>query len=120
MQISAPSVVCPICKIAYADGEQTCRFCGSKRLSFSGSPAGTSVPVKMVLLFLALGVGAIALTCYYMHSRIVESEGYKGALSLASSSPELQRILGANIHPESYALGHLWTFRGSEFAEWSV
>jgi YD repeat-containing protein len=74
----------------------------------------------MVLLFLALGVGAIALTCYYMHSRIVESEGYKGALSLASSSPELQRILGANIHPESYALGHLWTFRGSEFAEWSV
>jgi YD repeat-containing protein len=120
MQIPPPSVVCPVCKIAYADGEETCRFCGRKGLSFSGLPAGTSALARMVLLFLALGVSAIALTCYYMHSRLVQSDAYKGALAIASSSPELQKILGANIHLESSALGHLQTFGGSEFAEWSV
>lgn len=120
MQISAP-VVCPTCKIAYEDGKAACRFCGSTGISFSHRPAGTSArTARMVLLFFVIGAGVISLICYYIHSKLVQSEAYKEALAIASSSPELQRILGANIHPESSALGHLQNFGGSEFAEWSV
>lgn len=73
-----------------------------------------------VLSPLVLLVCAVSAGCYYVNSALVRSEVLKNSLSIASASPELQNILGADIHPISRAFGHLEKFEGAEFAEWSV
>jgi hypothetical protein len=113
-------VVCPICRVPSESEVSTCRVCGRRLPGSRSGPSAKSVALLAVLSPLVLLVCAVSAGCYYVNSALVRSEVLKNSLSIASASPELQNILGADIHPISRAFGHLEKFEGAEFAEWSV
>lgn len=112
--------MCPACWIPYVDGALECQHCGRRR-SGPFTPSGlNAIVLRTALTLLALGICIVAGLCYYLNVKLVQSDAYKQALAIASSSPDVQNILGTNIHANKWAFGHLESFQGSEFAEWSV
>ncbi len=55
-----------------------------------------------------------------VHARLSSTMAYQEALSLAKASPEIQAVLGKDIHLRSTALGIAFTAEGSEFVQFSV
>ncbi len=119
MHVLAGSV-CPICRVPSSSEESTCRICGRRLPGSRSGPSAKSVALLAVLSPLVLLVCAVSGGCYYVNSALVRSEAFKNSLSITSTSPELQNILGADIRQISRAFGHLEKFEGAEFAEWSV
>src|SRR5262249_25154260 len=72
------------------------------------------------LLPITLLLCAVAGTYFYLNQRMKRSEAYERSLTLAYNSPDVQKVLGADIHQKGAVVGHLETFEGAEFAEWSV
>lgn len=79
-----------------------------------------AILLRAFLALAALAILAVSGAGYYFHSKLVQSGAYRDALLIAASSPEVQNILGSNVHPIIPALGHASNFEGSEFAEWSL
>lgn len=74
-----------------------------------------------MFLGLVVLVAIASLLAYHQSNRsLKQSDAYRDGLSIASSSAELQNILGSNIHPISPPIGHAARLWGSEFTEWSV
>jgi YD repeat-containing protein len=70
----------------------------------------------VMLLATLVGIG----TCVYSNVVLVRSEAYKDSLTRAFSSPEIQNVLGGDIHAKYPALGYVIALGNLRFAEWSV
>jgi YD repeat-containing protein len=57
---------------------------------------------------------------YYQHLALLGCAGYVQGLDIARRSPEVQNMFGSDVRPGKLLLGHVTSFRGSEFAEWST
>ena len=77
--------------------------------------AAAALLLPIILLIFAIG-GAYL----YLNQRMKRSEAYKRSLTIAYNSLDVQKILGTDIHQEATAIGHLETFEGAEFTEWSI
>ena len=62
----------------------------------------------------------VAAFAGFLHARLSSTRAYQEALQLAKASPEVQAVLGKDIHLRSTALGVAFTARGSEFVQFSV
>jgi YD repeat-containing protein len=56
----------------------------------------------------------------YFYGRLLTSSAYQRSLDLAKSSPDLQKILGDDIHAQLFPVGSALRWYNSDFAEWSV
>lgn len=72
-----------------------------------------------VFLFVLLicAVGGLFCNSYYA---AVHSEAFRGSLTIVSTAVQVREILGDGIHQQAASFGHLESFQGSEFAEWSI
>ncbi len=56
----------------------------------------------------------------YFSGRLLTSDAYRSSVSLAKSSPALEKILGTGIETRGFPMGSALPSYGSDFAEWSV
>lgn len=117
---TSAAFVCPTCKVACAETDSTCRVCGNKLPGFSSAMPWRIIAAAALLLPIILLIFAIGGAYLYLNQRMKRSEAYKRSLTIAYNSLDVQKILGTDIHQEATAIGHLETFEGAEFTEWSI
>jgi len=72
-----------------------------------------------VFLFVLLICAGGGLFCNSYYAA-VHSEAFRGSLTIVSAAVQVREILGDGIHQQAASFGHLESFQGSEFAEWSI
>jgi len=118
-----PSVAagrCPECRTFYQGNEDVCRVCGNSRRQISRKPLRFTSVLRVSVVVVAVAFCGLVGLFYYLRSHLVRSEAYAHALSLALSSPDVQKLLGSDIRVSGSPVGHVLSFDGSEFAEWRV
>jgi YD repeat-containing protein len=77
-------------------------------------PLGASLAVILFVVFMGI------VTVVFLNVSLLQSTAYTSSLQTALSSPDVQSALGSGIRAKQPALGYLFPFEGSQFAQWSV
>ncbi|MGA8270923.1 MAG: cytochrome c oxidase assembly factor Coa1 family protein, partial [Candidatus Sulfotelmatobacter sp.] len=120
MLTSAEARVCQRCSSPLPLAGSACPNCAyDQRIRVPRSSAAYFLlyAVGGVLLFAAV---AVIATAVYLDNRLLGSEAYSKSLSAAFSSIAVQGALGSDIQVRRPALGYMFPFSDSQFAEWSV
>jgi YD repeat-containing protein len=116
---------CSHCGHALFAGSSQCPGCGNPTSAAASTQAvsqvgpGTGI-AKGILWALGALILCLAVVAVVVNLRIGRSEVFIQSLEAAQASPAVAAELGSGVHPVSIAIGLTTSFRGSEFAEWSV
>ena len=109
---------CSKCGGASPASSPSCIHCA---YPYSANFGGSSLSAKRVLgIVVALLFISAVLLIGSFHLLVKSSGAYREALQIATSSPDVQRLIGDGIGPKFPALGLTSGYHGSEFAEFSV
>jgi YD repeat-containing protein len=117
MPTSVAADACPKCHSVYIRSEPACRVCGDRRESLV-RPSSSS-PKHPALIASLVTVIAFAAFIIYNWFQINRCVAYQQSVQEALASEEVHSLLGSRIQP-GVPLGHVSSFGGSDFAEWSV
>lgn len=114
MQTATQAAACQKCGSALVGW--VCPRCNPQQ---AGSTPGF-FPARPNLALLLFAAFVVIAALVYLNVNLLQSSAYTSSLQTALSSAQVQSALGSGIRAKQPVLGYLLSFRGSQFAQWSV